>query len=347
MRALQANGLAGLVVSKKYGGLDQGLLGLARACEILGQECASTAICFGMHCVGASVIEAQVTEHQAETYLRPIAEGRHLTTLALSESGTGANFYLPQARLTPGDGDYILSGAKQFVTNGTHADSYVVSAARHGDDELIRLSCVILDRDQEGMDWGSSWRGFGMRGNDSRSLMLKDVKVPEQNLLGAEGDQIWYILNVVAPYFLIAMSGTYLGIATAALETARHHLLNREYSHNGKMLVHIPLLQHRFGSLWSRLEATRQLVYSAATRFDRNDPDAVVSLLSSKAEVADVAVNTVNEAMTLMGGIAYRDGVKMQRHLRDVRAVAVMAPTTDILRTWAGRLLLSQSIFED
>ena len=88
------------------------------------------------------------------------------------------------------------------------------------------------------------------------------------------------------------------------------------------------------------MERTRRLIYHAAVQGDTGEPDAVIALLSAKAEVADCVVHVVNEAMTLTGGIAYRENANLGRHLRDARAAYVMAPTTDLLRTWTGRLLL-------
>src|SRR5690242_1452734 len=97
LRALQDARLGGLVVSPEHGGLGLGLLALTQVAEILGGACASTALCFGMHCVAAAVLGAKATADQARRYLEPIAAGTHLTTLALSEPGTGAHFYIPQA----------------------------------------------------------------------------------------------------------------------------------------------------------------------------------------------------------------------------------------------------------
>ncbi|EPX55348.1 acyl-CoA dehydrogenase-like protein [Cystobacter fuscus DSM 2262] len=232
LRALQAAGLGGLVVPAAFGGQGQGLVALARTCEVLGRVCASTAICFGMHCVGSAVLAAKATPFQQRTFLEPIAAGEHLTTLALSESGIGAHFYLPQTRLSAVPGGYRLEGAKSFVTNGGHADSYVVSTlasvARLGD-----FSCVILPAQAEHLAWEGAWEGIGMRGNSARTLRLQDVFVPATHLLGQEGDEIWYVFNVVAPYFLIAMAGTYLGIASSALEEATAHLKHRHYAHGG------------------------------------------------------------------------------------------------------------------
>lgn len=348
IRALQAAGLGGLTVSTAHGGQGHGLTGLLQACEILGQECASTAICYGMHCVGASVIDAHATPGQVKDFLAPICEGEHLTTLALSEPATGIHFYFPSTRMQADGRDFVLHGDKGFVTNGGHADSYVISGitVRENAPEDL-FSCLILPAESKNMRWQGEWTGMGMHGNSSISLRLDGTRVPQANLLGKEGDQIWYVFNVVAPFFLTAMAGTYLGVAQRALDTAREHLTGRSHGHSGSRLAEHPLLQHRLGSLWARVEMTRQLAYSAASKFDAGADDALLSVLSCKSEAGECAVQVVNEAMTLCGGQGYRDNGLLHRLMRDARASHVMAPTTDILRTWAGRTLLEQPLLTD
>ena len=344
MSALAAAGLMGVQVPETLGGHGQGLLALAVLTETLGQYCSSSAICYGMHCVGTAVIAAKPTQHQREHYLRRIAAGDHITTLSLSEPGTGVHFYLPQTDLARNEqGEFVVRGVKHFVTNGGFADSYVVStrATRASEGEF---SCVIVDSGTPNIEWEGTWDGIGMRGNSAITMRLDDARVPAENLLGEEGEQIWYVFEVVAPYFLIAMAGTYAGIARAAIDYALNHLRSRLHSHTGDPLSNIDVLQHRVGFLWSRLEATRQLMLNAARLGDAGDPDALPSILSAKAEVADTAVMIVNEVMTLAGGLAYRENGALARMLRDVRASHVMAPTTDVLRLWTGRALLGQPL---
>ncbi len=348
LRALQAAGLGGLVVPRAQGGLGQGLLALTRVCEALGRECASTAICFGMHCVGAAVIAAKATGEQEERYLAPICRGEHLTTLALSEPGTGVHFYLPESQLRAASADgFVLNGTKTFVTNGGHADSYVVSTVAVADGAPGQLSCVLVPAAAPGIEWGEPWQGFGMRGNDSRRMELRDVPIRRADLLGREGDQTWYVFEVVTPNFLMAMAGTYLGVADAALALAREHLTRRTYAHSGATLAQQPVLQHRLGCLWAELEKTRCFAYHAAEQADLGSEEALPLLCSAKAEVADCAVQLTNEAMTLMGGMAYRDNSRLARLLREARAAHVMSPTTDLLRIWTGRALLGQPLLMD
>lgn len=341
MQELAQAGLLGLNVPETLGGHGEGLYGLVAISETLAQESPSTALCFAMHCVGTAVIAAKATDYHKQAYLEPIARGEHVTTLALSEPGTGAFFWIPQTTLTRDHDGYLLEGKKSFITNGGHADSYVLSTSAEEDTEDTGVfSCVVVDADRPNLEWGAPWVGLGMRSNSSRSLGLSGVPIPRTNLLGEAGDQLWYVFEVVAPYFLMAMAGTYTGVAGAAFEVAREHLSSRRHSHSGELLGANPVLAHRLGELWMELEKTRNIVYTAASRADAGEPDALIAVLACKAAAGDAAVRIANEAMTLVGGIGYGENGKLARLLRDARASHVMAPTTDVLKTWVGRALV-------
>jgi isovaleryl-CoA dehydrogenase len=341
MRALADVRLTGLHVPARLGGHEEGLLALAVITETIGKECPSTGLCFGMHCVASAVITAKATPEQEKCYLSPISEGRHLSSLALSESGSGVHFYLPETELIRDGDEFVLVGCKQFVTNGGHADSYVVSTSTEEvGSETGEFSCVIVDSDSKGMSWLEPWRGLGMRGNSSRGLALNRVHVPLNRMLGRPGDQIWYAFEVVAPYFLMAMSGVYLGMAQAALDITLKHMRSRQYSLSGDSLASVSVLQHRVAEMWTSVEKSRCLVYSAGRLGDIGDPQALSALLMAKADVSETVVSVVNDAMTICGGQEYRENSRLAQLLRDARASHVMAPTTDLLKLWAGRTLL-------
>lgn len=345
LRSLGDAGLLGLHVPRSLGGSGLGLEALATACEALGAVCPSAALCFGMHSVGTAVLSAKATSAHVARYLEPIARGEHITTLALSEGGTGSHFYLPQTQVRRDGDDFVLDGAKSFVTNGAHADSFVVSTASpDADADPGRFTCFVVDRDTRGVSWGEPWRGFGMRGNESRQMILDGVRLPRGRLLGEVGDQLWYIFEVVAPYFLMAMAGTYVGLCRGILDETRRHLLRRTHDHAGQALADVQLLQHRYASLWMEVEAARALILTAARQADAGDPLALPAVLACKALVGDVVVRVANEAMTLGGGISYGEDSLLARFLRDARAAPVMSPTTDLLKTWCGRALLERPL---
>src|SRR4028119_569040 len=276
MLGFAAAGLMGLHVPARLGGHEQGLLALAALTEVIARECPSAALCYGMHCVATAVIAAKATPYHENRYLRPIAEGRHISTLSLSESGTGVHFYLSQTELVREEGGFVVNGTKQFVTNGGRADSYVVSTRASVLANAGEFSCLMVDRETPGIAWQEPWNGFGMRGNSSRGLKLEKARVPFENLLGEEGCPAWYAVEIVAPYFLMAMAGTCLGIAQAALDATILHLQARQYTHSGEVWGGMPVLQHRLAEIWTAVEKTRGLIQRAAHLGDLGDPRALV-----------------------------------------------------------------------
>lgn len=344
IRALMDAGITALTVPARLGGHGQGLVGLATIVETIARGCPSTAMCFGMHCVGTAVIAARSTLDHDSRFLQPIAQGRHLTTLALSEGGTGSSFFLSETSLEREGEGLRVRGDKRFVTNGGHADSYVVSTRASATAEDGDFSCLIVERTDPGVTFGEPWRGFGMRGNDSRSMRL-DALVPATNLLGNEGDQVWYVFEVVAPYFLVAMAATYVGVAQAALDAATLHLRERRHSHSGQALSSQPTLQARTAEMWTAVQRCRLLLQHAARLGDAGSADALTAILACKADAGETAVRVTNDAMTIGGGLAYGENGLLGRLLRDARASHVMAPTTDMLKLWLGRLALGVPLF--
>ncbi|HSK39753.1 MAG TPA: acyl-CoA dehydrogenase family protein [Arenibaculum sp.] len=341
MEALARAGLMGLNVSPEAGGRGQGLLALAVVTEELAAVCPSSAMCFGMHCLASKVIGIKATAEQAARYLRPIAEGRHVTSLALSEPGTGSHFYLPRTTFDAGPDGFVLHGAKSFVTSGGHADSYVISAvASGGEFDPGTFSCFVVDGAGPGMEWQEPWSGFGMRGNSARGLKLDGAVIPSDNLLGSEGDEIWYVFDVIAPYFLVAMSGVYIGIARAAFDEAVSHLKDRRLEHTGRNLAESPVLAGEVAEAWIAVNRSRRLLHHAATLGDAGAAGAREAILASKVDVAEMVVGVTNAAMSLTGGRSYQANGKLAQLLRDARAAPVMSPTTHLLKAWLGRSLL-------
>jgi isovaleryl-CoA dehydrogenase len=345
MSALAAAGLLGLHVPARLGGHGQGLTGLLLVTEAISSACSSSGLVYGMHNVATAVLAAKATPDHEERFLEPIAQGLHVSSLSISEGGSGAHLYLTDTRLEREGDDFVVKGEKQFVTSGDHADSYVLSTmTTTGEAAPGEFNLLALERDTPGMSWLEPWNGFGMRGNSARGLVLDNARVSIRNLLGAEGDQTWYMFEVVVPYFIMAMAGTYLGIAQAALDAATAHVRTRRYRHSGQSLSDEPLIQSRIARLWAEVEKGRRFVYHAARLGDQADVRALPAILSAKAEIDTIAVNVTNEAMSLGGGIEYRENGKLGRLLRDARASQVMSPTPDLLRLWTGRAILGLPI---
>lgn len=202
------------------------------------------------------------------------------------------------------------------------------------------FTCLVVDAAGSGLTWLERWNGFGMRGNSSRNLRFEEAVVPATNLLGAEGDQIWYLFEVIAPYFLGAMAGVYVGVAQAALDATVAHLKGRRHAHTGEPLSAIPVLSHEVAEMSMTVQRSRQLVLYAARLVDSGSPAAPQALFAAKIDVAEAVVNVTNAAMRLTGGRAYQENSTIGRLLRDAQAAHVMAPTTHLLKSWLGRSVL-------
>jgi alkylation response protein AidB-like acyl-CoA dehydrogenase len=199
MQALADAGLMGLHVPKRLGGHEQGLLALAVISETIARGCSSSALCYAMHCVGSAVITSKATKYHEERYLRPIAAGQHITTLALSEAGTGVHFYLPRTHLEQNKDHFTMSGSKHFVTNGGQADSYVISTrASTSEAETGDFNCLVVDAGTDGMTWLPSPEQIGFtttvgrradlfrcprRGDSSRTVRVRDRRSSSSRLV--------------------------------------------------------------------------------------------------------------------------------------------------------------------
>lgn len=332
LRALAAVGGHGLVVPASAGGSGGSLSALVDACEAVGAACASTGMVFLMHSVTAATVAAGGGA-RAEGYLRSMAMGETLGTLAFSERGTGAHFYSPELRANRSNGAVRVSGRKSFVTSGGCADLYLLLVQGEGDG----LDCYAVGRDQEGLSFDGSWLGLGMAGNASIAMDL-DVLLPDEARIGEPGKGQELVFEVVAPFFLLGLAAVNVGIARAASEAAVAHARDRRYA-DGTSLAEVQFIQHELAGMDLRVRSTRLLVNEAARLGEAGDPDALVAIMEAKVAATEAAVDVTQRALEVCGGQGYTPALPIERHLRDARAGTVMAPTNAVLKSWVGKAL--------
>src|SRR5436305_1897165 len=175
IEALADCGALALIVPRRDGGVEAGLQELQAACERVGRACASTGMVYLMHCVASAAI-ARGGGVRTSGYLRALACGEKLGTLAFSERATGAHFYAPELRAERRDGTVRISGRKSFVTSGGHADLYLVLTQSPGGEVF---NCYAVEADAPGLSFEGAWEGLGMAGNSSITMVLDDVTVEE------------------------------------------------------------------------------------------------------------------------------------------------------------------------
>jgi len=333
LRALADLGALGLLVPVDQGGSGGGLSALMEACAAVGAACASTGMTFLMHSVAAATV-AGGGGPRADRLLGAMASGEALGTLAFSERGTGAHFYAPELRAERRDGQIHIDGRKAFVTSGGQADVMLVLLQSDGEG----LDCYAVGKDAPGVSFEGRWEGLGMRGNSSIAVLFDDVVVQADALIGAAGGGAELVFGVVAPTFLVGLAAVNVGIARAALSAALEHAKSRRYG-DGSVLVEVATIQHALANMDVDTRAAGALLREAAGLADAGDEGALVPLMEAKVLCTDVAARVTQGALEVCGGQGYTPALPIERHLRDARAGAVMAPTNGVLRTWSGKAI--------
>jgi alkylation response protein AidB-like acyl-CoA dehydrogenase len=332
MRALAECGALGLLVPEASGGAGGGLAELVTACEAVGGACASSGMVFLMHSVTAATIAVGGGERAAE-YLAAMATGRKIGTLAFSERGTGAHFYAPELTAESQDGGIRIRGRKSFVTSGGHADIYLVLVRGAAGDGL---DCYAVEGGQ-GVRFEGEWDGLGMAGNSSVAAEF-DCVVDVGARIGGAGEGQALVFTAVAPFFLAGLAAVNAGIAAAALAAAVEHASKPRYADGGS-LAEIQSIQHALANMDMRTRAARLVVAEAARLGDAGDEGALVALMEAKVITTEAAAAVTQIALEVCGGQGYTRALPIERHLRDARAGAVMAPTNGVLRNWTGKAL--------
>jgi alkylation response protein AidB-like acyl-CoA dehydrogenase len=333
LRALGEQGALGLLVPAASGGAGGGLTDLVDACEVIGAACASSGMVFLMHSVTAATIAVGGGERAGE-YLEEMAAGRLLGTLAFSERGTGVHFYAPELTSQRQNGSVRISGRKSFVTSGGHAGLYLVLVRSHTGEGL---DCYAVTGDA-GVTFDGEWNGLGMAGNSSIPAQFDSV-VDDAARIGDTGEGEALIFTAVAPFFLAGVAAVNVGIASAAQTAATEHAAARRYG-DGQALAEIQAIQHELADMDMTTRAARLIVREAARLGDTGDEAALVALMESKIVATEAATSVTQRALEVCGGQGYSRSLPIERHLRDARAGAVMAPTNGVLRNWIGKALV-------
>lgn len=331
--ALAETGALGLLVPAEHGGAGGGLVALAEACEVVGGADASAGMVFLMHAVSTATI-AGGGGARAGDLLARMASGELLGTLAFSERGTGAHFYAPELTVERAADGLRISGRKSFTTSGGHADVMLVLVQSEGEG----LDCYAVGKDARGVGFEGEWQGLGMAGNASIAVTFDKVAVADADRIGEAGAAGDLVFGVVAPTFLAGLAAVNVGIAQAATTTAVGHAASRRYP-DGTALAELPTIQHQLAEMDLQTRSARTLLAEAARLGDAGDELALVALMEAKVACTDTGPRVTQLALEVGGGQAYTPSLPIERHLRDARAGAVMAPTNGVLKTWIGKAL--------
>lgn len=342
--ALGASGLMGLTVPPQHGGLGQGLRPAAAVIETLAQRCPSTAMVYLMHLCGVACYAAAADK--TAPLLEAAAAGRHLTTLAFSESGSRSHFWAPVSRAaSDGNGTVRLSAQKSFVTSAGHADGYVVSTLSPTATRPIESSIYLVLKDDPGVKVSGGWRGLGLRGNASAPMTLDGVPVGADRALTADGKGLDLMLGVVLPLFQVGSAAVGIGIAEAAVQATIRHVTQARFEEANSSLADLPTLRAQIARMRIETDRARAHLGVVLDSLESPGPATQLLVLEAKASGTEAAVTVTELAMRTCGGAAFGGAHGIERFFRDARAPIVMAPTSDVAYDFIGRALCGMEVF--
>jgi len=341
INALGENGFLGLISANEVGGLGQSQRATAIVVEKLASACASTAMIVCMHYAGTAVIE----KHSRNRAIREdIASGKHLTTLAFSESSSRSQFWAPTSAAQKIDDGVRLNAKKSWVTSAGQADSYVWSSLPF---EAEGNSTIwLVPSDAKGLTVLAPFNGLGLRGNYSSPITAESVAVSPDAMLGADGQGFEIMMSVVLPYFSVMNAAFSIGTMEAAVTKSIQHLTQTKFEHTGQNLADLPTIRAYLSRMRIKTDMCRALLSETLASLEDGREDAMLRVLEVKAAAGEASTEVTDLAMRVCGGAAFRKEVGVERHFRDARAATVMAPTTDALYDFIGKALCGIPLFE-
>ena len=329
-------GLTGLTVPAELGGAGLDALTAALVAEELGAGDGSVALTLAAHnslCIGHLLVAAS-TEQKAR-WLPPLARGDHLGAWALTEPGSGSDAVAAKAKATRDGDGWIISGQKQFITNGSLAGFCVVITATAD----RRLTAFGIAAGTPGFRSGTRERKMGLHASDTSQLILEECRVPDADRIGAEGTAFGHV-RAVLDRGRIGIGALSIGLGRAALETATAYAKERKQF--GRALAEFEMIQWKLARARTELDAGRLLVHRAAGLADAGHPFTRAASMA-KLYATEAASRAANAALQVLGGYGYLRDYPVERILRDVRLMEIGEGTSEIQRIVIARDLVAAS----
>jgi alkylation response protein AidB-like acyl-CoA dehydrogenase len=334
-------GFFGLTIPEEYGGVGGDYITYCIGMEELGRADSSVRgiVSVSNGLVGKSIL-VHGTEEQKQEWLRPIATGESLGCFGLTEPGHGSDAGHLETRATRDGDDYLISGQKIFITNGTWADVCLVFA-RTGGPGPRGVSAFLVPTSSQGFERREIKGKLGLRGQATSEIFLSDVRVPVSARLGDEGTGFKIAMGSLDKGRVSVAAGC-VGIVAGCLEAVVSYTKQRQQF--GRVLASFQLVQDMIAEISVDADAARMLTWLAADLIDRGEPYGVAA---SKAKyfASEAAVRAANLAIQAFGGYGYVDEYPVQKYMRDARVMTLYEGTSQIQKLLIGRAETGISAF--
>ncbi|MYL51866.1 acyl-CoA dehydrogenase [Pontibacillus yanchengensis] len=330
-------GILGIPFPEKYGGAGGDTLTYALAVEEIGRVCAGTGLSYAAAVsLGASPIYYFGTEEQKQEYLVPLAKGEALGSFGLTEPNAGSDAGGTQTRAELDGDEYVINGEKSWITNAEYARNITVTAVTGKDDKgKSIISAFIVPQGTKGMKINSNYDKMGVRASNTSEIVLEDVRVPRENVLGdpEKGfNQFLYTLDGGR----ISIAALAVGIAQASLDKALAYAKERKQF--GRSISKFQAIQFKLADMAMEVDLARNMVMKAAWLKDQGKPFKKESAYA-KLFASETAFRSANQAIQIHGGYGYMREYEVERYLRDAKLLEIGEGTSEIQRLVISREL--------
>jgi alkylation response protein AidB-like acyl-CoA dehydrogenase len=339
-------GFLGVIFPEQYGGSGMGYAEYAIIVEELSRIDGSVGIIVAAHnSLCTNHIYKFGTEAQKQKYVVPLAQGRKLGCWSLTEPEAGSDAGGTRTIARKRDGQWLIGGSKTFTTNGHYADICVAMAVTDPGKRSHGISAFIIERGTPGFRPGKKENKLGLRASDTSEVVFSDCRVPEENLLGEEGEGFVNSLEILDGG-RISIAALGLGMAQGAYESALRYAKQRKQF--GKPIADFQAIQFKLADMAVEIEAARLLTYQAAWLADgaraSGDRARRFTRESSMAKLyaGEVAVRVANEAVQIHGGYGFIKDYPAEKYYRDVKLCTIGEGTSEIQRLVIARQLLGR-----
>jgi len=339
IQAMCEMGLMGIAIPEQWGGAGMDHVAYAVAIEEISAACGSCGVIMSVNnSLVGDPIKRFGTDAQKEQWLKPVASGEIMGAYALSEPGTGSDAAAQQT-VARRDGDgWIVTGAKNFITNGAQAKMIIVFAM--GDMSLgVRgINAYLVPTDVPGFSVAKNEKKLGIKGSSTSQIQLDDIKLGPEALLGKEGEGFKIAMSTLDGG-RIGIAAQALGIARQAFEEARDYSLERVTF--GKPIAQHQAIQFKLADMATEIDAARLLIWQAAYLKDKGVSFGTAAA-KAKLYASEMSRRVTNEALQVFGGYGYCMDFPAERHLRDARITEIYEGTSEIQRMVIARSVLNE-----
>ncbi|MGO9373339.1 MAG: acyl-CoA dehydrogenase [Syntrophobacteraceae bacterium] len=319
----------GIYFPPEYGGAGADMMSYVIVLEELARACSSTCVVVSAHSSLAGYpLYKFGTEEQKQKYLTPLCKGEMIGAFALTEPGAGTDAAASTTTAVLDGNEWVLNGSKIFITNAPVAGVHIVFAMTDKSKGTKGISAFIVPSDAPGLVIGKHLDKMGIRGSLTSEVLLKNCRIPKENLLGAEG-QGFKIAMMTLDGGRIGIASQALGIAQAALDESIKY--SKERVQFGKPISTLQPIQWMIANMVSEVQASRFLTYHAAWCYDQGLPYSSQAAMA-KLFASETAVRQTDRAVQIHGGIGYIKGTKVERLFRDAKITEIYEGTSEVMR---------------